>query len=43
MVRENFGEQNMLLLGVFDGHGYEGKKHNLWVVKAKPTGENKLN
>ena len=26
LVRENFGEKNMLLMGVYDGHGYEGRR-----------------
>ena len=36
LVRENFGEKNMLLMGVFDGHGYEGAKISRTIVSKLP-------
>ena len=36
LVRENFGEKNMLLMGVYDGHGYEGAKISRTIVSKLP-------
>ena len=36
LVRENFGEKNMLLMGVYDGHGYEGEKVSRTIVSKLP-------
>ena len=36
LVRENFGEKNMLLMGVYDGHGYEGEKVSRSIVSKLP-------
>ena len=37
LVRENFGDKTVLLMGVFDGHGYDGAKISRAIVNRLPN------